>query len=62
MRPRSELTVLVYGTKERGLLIAPPVGLLAAAGAEGIYFPLKSRRERAKRCGAAVMDKRRKGN
>jgi hypothetical protein len=26
------LTVLVYGTKERGLFIAPPVGLLAAAG------------------------------
>jgi hypothetical protein len=26
------LTVLVYGTKERGLVIAPPVGLLAAAG------------------------------
>jgi len=26
------LTVLVYGTRERGLLIAPPVGLLAAAG------------------------------
>jgi Protein of unknown function (DUF5656) len=26
------LTVLVYGTKERGLLIAPPVGLFAAAG------------------------------
>ena len=26
------LTVLVYGTKERGLFIAPPVGLFAAAG------------------------------
>jgi hypothetical protein len=26
------LTVLVYGTKERGLLIAPPVGLFGAAG------------------------------
>ncbi|MDQ6675211.1 MAG: hypothetical protein M3069_31495 [Chloroflexota bacterium] len=26
------LTVLVYGTKARGLLIAPPVALLAAAG------------------------------
>jgi hypothetical protein len=26
------LTVFVYGTKERGLIIAPPVGLLAAAG------------------------------
>ncbi|MDQ6674567.1 MAG: hypothetical protein M3069_28180 [Chloroflexota bacterium] len=26
------LTVLVYGTKQRGLLIAPPVGVCAAAG------------------------------
>jgi hypothetical protein len=26
------LMVLVYGTKQRGLLIAPPIGLLAAAG------------------------------
>jgi hypothetical protein len=26
------LIVLVYGTKQRGLVIAPPVGLLAAAG------------------------------
>jgi len=26
------LTVVVYGTKERGLLIAPPVALFAAAG------------------------------
>jgi Protein of unknown function (DUF5656) len=27
------LIVLIYGTKQRGLLIAPPVGLVAAAGA-----------------------------
>jgi hypothetical protein len=26
------LTVLVYGTRERGVLIAPPVGLFAAVG------------------------------
>jgi len=26
------LMVLVYGTKQRGLIIAPPIGLLAAAG------------------------------
>jgi hypothetical protein len=26
------LIVLVYGTKQRGLIIAPPVGLIAAAG------------------------------
>jgi hypothetical protein len=26
------LMVLIYGTKERGLIIAPPVGLLGAAG------------------------------
>jgi hypothetical protein len=26
------LMVLVYGTRERGLLIAPPIGVLAAAG------------------------------
>jgi hypothetical protein len=26
------LIVLVYGTRERGLLIAPPIGVLAAAG------------------------------
>jgi hypothetical protein len=40
------LTVLVYGTKERGLFIAPPVGLFAAAGTW--YFlgdtPVEARR------------------
>ena len=51
------LMVLVYGTKQRGLLIAPPVGLLGAAGTWYMLgdTPLAGRRRLLNAAGVGVL-------
>jgi uncharacterized protein DUF5656 len=51
------LMVLVYGTKERGLLIAPPVGLLGAAGTWYLLgdTPVDGRRRLLLAAGAGLL-------
>ena len=51
------LMVLVYGTKQRGLLIAPPVGLLGAAGTWYLLgdTPLAGRRRLMNAAGVGVL-------
>jgi hypothetical protein len=51
------LMVLVYGTKQRGLFIAPPTALLAAAGTWYLLgdTPLDARRRLLNALGAGLM-------
>jgi hypothetical protein len=51
------LMVLIYGTKQRGLLIAPPIALLAAAGTWYLLgdAPLDARRRLINAAGAGLM-------
>jgi uncharacterized protein DUF5656 len=51
------LTVLVYGTKQRGLFIAPPIALLAAAGTWYLLgdTPLDGRRRLINALGAGLL-------
>jgi len=51
------LMVLIYGTKQRGLLIAPPIALLAAAGTWYLLgdTPIDSRRRLINAGGAGLM-------
>ena len=51
------LMVLVYGTKQRGLLIAPPIALLAAAGTWYLLgdTPLDRRQRLINALGAGLM-------
>jgi Protein of unknown function (DUF5656) len=51
------LMVLIYGTKQRGLLIAPPIALLGAAGTWYLLgdTPLDARRRLINAAGAGLM-------
>lgn len=51
------LMVLVYGTKQRGLFIAPPIALLAAAGTWYLLgdTPLNGRRRLINALGAGLL-------
>lgn len=51
------IMVLVYGTKERGLLIAPPVGLLGTAGTWYLLgdTPVDARRRIVLAAGAGLL-------
>ena len=51
------LMVLVYGTKQRGLLIAPPIALIGAAGTWYLLgdTPLDSRRRLVNAVGAGLL-------
>jgi hypothetical protein len=51
------LIVLIYGTKQRGLFIAPPVGLIAAAGTWYLLgdTPLDSRRRVINALGVGLL-------